>query len=259
MNLSEDEVVVLYSGGSDSTLAAALMCKRFRKVHLLTCRTSPMYSLEKSKANARLLRRKFGNNKVIHKFLDTDEIFKTIYRGNYLGDIQKYGTYVSACVCAACSLSWHVRAIIYDIENDIHFTCDGERYEKTPIWAEQMEPVLEMVRGFYKEYGIIYENPVYRIVRTDWKLFELGITEEKDVKLEGYAYDERGFSEDPRGHWKRTQPNCHGGVIGAMYLSCYFLPLYGQEANEKIAIEYYTEKINLCREYLQRRLGMPRG
>lgn len=249
--MNEDEVTVLYSGGTDSTLAAALMCMRFRKVRLLTYRTSVMSHLENTKLNVKLLQKKFGRDKITHELIDSDKIFRMLYRGNYLQDVKKYKTYLSACLCFSCNLSWHVKTIIYDIENNIHFTCDGERYEKPPLWAELMPEVLQMVRDLYKEYSITYENPVYNIKRTDWKLFELGITSEKNVKLDSFSRVVKGYSRDPWKRWHATQQHCSGGIVGALFLSCYFVPLYGQKVNEKIGIEYYKDKIDVCRKHIE--------
>jgi len=247
--MNGEEAVVLFSGGSDSTLAAVMACQRFSRVHLLTYRTSPMSRLEKSRINAKRLQQKFGSEKVTHEFLDSDKIFRMLYHGNYLRDLKKYKTYLSACVCSACSLSWHVSTIIYNIRHNIRHASDGERYEDIPIWAELMESNLKMVRGLYREYGISYETPVYKIRDTDRKLFELGITPERDVKIEHFGLEMGDYSLR---RWKSTQPDCHGGIVGAIYLSCFFLPLYGQAANEKTANEYYREKLDVCTQYLQR-------
>ena len=253
--VNKNEALVLYSGGSDSTLAAALACIRFEKVHLLTCRTSMMYNLRKAKANVALLQERFGKDKLIHKFLDSDEMFKIIYHSTYQSDIRKYRAYLPACVCAACSLSWHVTAIVYCLENNVDYAWDGERYEAPPIWAEQMKANLERVKELYKDYGIIYRNPVYGVDRTDHKLFELGVTRERDVKLEGFIHRDIAYPKHPLERWKSTQPDCHGGIIGVLYLSCYFVPLWGQEANEKIAAKYYDQKIPLCRVFIEKRVS----
>lgn len=246
----KDKVVVLYSGGSDSTLAAALMCRRFKHVYLLTYKTSPMSNVERSNRNFELLKEKFPKNKIIREFINSDNVFKKIYYNNYFCDFKKFKTYLCTSVCAACSLSWHTKTIIYCLKNHIHTVCDGERYEDPPIWAEQMKQILNMVRNFYKEYGINYENPVYEIDRTDWKLYEMGITKEKDVKLEGFANSKGETTENPNILWKKSQPNCHGGIIGAIYLTCYFLPRFGQEENERKAVEYYEEKIKYCKSII---------
>lgn len=251
--MSEDEITVLFSGGSDSTLAAALMCTRFRKVHLLTYRTSPMYNLQKAKKSVRLLQNKFGRDKITHRFIDSDEIFKKIYNGDYLNDLMKYKGFLSTCVCAACGLSMQVSTIIFDLKHDIHFTCDGEHYEEPPV-HEQIPSVLEMIRGLYKEYGISYENPVYKIKATDVKLFESGITSEKDVKIQPFAHGKRNAPDGLYTRWISTQPDCYGNIIGGIYLHCFFIPLYGQRRHETLTIEYYREKIEICREYLQNRL-----
>lgn len=260
---TEEEISVCFSGGTDSTLAAYLVCPRFKKVHLVTYIISAMGELGRCETHAKKLQKVFGKDKVSHEFMNIEDLFKKIYYGTYLHDIRKYKTYLPALFCAACSFSWHIKTVIYNLENNIHFTCDGEQGEKTyvtedkrieglkPMWSEQMIPVLKMVQDFYNEYGITYENPVYHVERTDWELYKLGFTDEKDFKLKGVASKkEKGFGTR-YAHVKSTQEKCTGAVIGNLYLLGYYLPLHGMEANERMSIEYYREKIEVGKKYIQ--------
>jgi hypothetical protein len=100
------------------------------------------------------------------------------------------------------------------------------------------EEGIKETRKFYNEYHIDYKNPVYNIVRTDWKLFEMGITPKKNVKFPHELVD---YS---------TQHHCKTGTIVNAYLMGYFFPLYGQEASARISIKYWREKIEISKRYI---------
>lgn len=235
---TKGEVSIPFSGGSDSTLVAAMMCGQFEKVHLLTYFHSGMPLAEKSKINAKNLANRFGKDKIIHKLINFEEFFKRLYYGSYLKDIEKYKGYMTPCFCNACQIAMHAKTILYNIENNIHFACDGYKREKRLLYVFMAEEGIKETRNFYKEYHIDYKNPVYNIVRTDWKLFEMGITPKKNVKFPHELLD---FS---------TQHHCKTGIIVNAYLMGYFFPLYGQEASARISIKYWREKIEISKGYI---------
>ncbi|MCO5382262.1 MAG: hypothetical protein NHB15_09400 [Methanosarcina barkeri] len=179
MSENKDQISVLFSGGSDSTLAAALACEQFNTVHLLTYFNSGMPFTEKAKINAGKLSNYFGKDKIVHKFINFEELSKKIYYDNYISDLLKYKGYMNPCFCNACQLAMHISTVSYNIENDIHFTCDGYKKEKGHIYIFMSQEGIEKLKSFYKCFDIEYKNPVYDIPRTDWKLFEMGITIKK--------------------------------------------------------------------------------
>lgn len=112
--LSEREVCVLYSGGSDSTLVAALSVQLgFRKVHLLTLdwsghNTSP----HKSITNVARLQTHYGNDHFIHRFSDSDQFFRQLYFQNLWHDYMKYGIFTQGA-CASCKIAMLLEAVRY--------------------------------------------------------------------------------------------------------------------------------------------------
>ena len=87
---SKGDVSVLFSGGSDSTLAAAVMCEQFDKVHLLTYFHPGLPFAERSKINAKRLAKRYGKDKIRHKLINFESIFKHLYYKTYLRDVQRY-------------------------------------------------------------------------------------------------------------------------------------------------------------------------
>lgn len=233
--MKREEVSVLFSGGSDSTLAAAFACKQFEKVHLLTFFQPSVSFVDNSKVNAQKLKDTFGKDKVTHKIICIEELFRKLYFGNYLRDLRSYGAFLAAGACFACQIAMHTAAIIYDIENKIGSTWDGYKREKEHIYVHMSREGLELTKEFYAGYGIDYQNPVYNVLRTDWELFELGITSQKNVKFP-YHVD------------YIAQPHCMQGVLLNAYLMSYYYPLHRKP--DPKWVKYYKEKISAATIYI---------
>lgn len=240
MDATSEDVSILFSGGSDSTLAAAYCAQRFRKVHLLTFHHSGMFYLENSKVNVKRLQRKFGRNKFIHKLIDIEECFHKLYFANYFYDLKRYRTFLAAATCNICQLAMHTQTILYNLENDIHFACDGYKEEKRHVYFIMSEEGLALLKNFYDEYKICYENPVYTILRTDWILYDLGIIPKKNVK---FPHEKLKYT---------TQHSCYHGILTNAYILGYYYPLY-KTSNKAWAI-YFKEKLGQAREYINAKI-----
>lgn len=239
-----DEVSVLFSGGSDSTLAAVKMCERFEKVHLLTYHHSAMFYVGKSKVNVNKLKRRCGEDKVIHRIISIDKLFQSILYGDLtqrMSDIKKYGTYLSACFCGACKLAMHARTVIYNLENGIRFSRDGANKGSVPFFPDVI--CKKELKDFYKQFGIDYESPIWeyngKTLRSDEELFKLGITRRKHLK---FPAEIQLFS---------TQHSCLDG-FHHIYVRGYYLPVYGAEAFKRISVSYYKDKMEICKKYVHK-------
>lgn len=226
--MKREEVSVLFSGGSDSTLAAAFMCRQFEKVHLLTFIRSGILSIDNAKVNAQRLKKKFGKDKLTHKFINMEQTFKKLYYDDYIRNLKSYGVFLVAGTCFACLLAMHTETIIYNLENKISSACDGYKKEKEHIYVPMSKEGIVYTKELYAKYGIDYLNPVYNITRTDWELFDLGITSKRDAK---FPY--HGLEAD-------YEPNCSQGVLTNAYISAYYYPLYHKRGDRWV--EYYKEK-----------------
>ena len=234
--MKREEVSVLFSGGSDSTLAAALACKQFGKVHLLTFFQSSISFVDNSKANAQKLKDMFGKDKVTHQIICIEEPFRKLYYGNYMRDLRSYGAFLVAGACFACQIAFHYSVIISNIENKIGSAWDGYEREKEHIYVHMAKEGIELTRKFYAGYDIDYQNPVYNVIRTDWELFGLGITPQKNVKFPYDRFD------------SMTQPHCMQGVLLNVYLLSYYYPLYRK--SDPKWVKYYKEKISAATTYI---------
>lgn len=231
IDTNKEDVSVPFSGGKDSTLVAALMCKHFKKVHLLTFTHSFLFDEDKTIVNVNKLKNMFGEDKIEHVFINIEYLFKEIYDSNYINDFKEYKTYLAACFCGACRLSMQTHTIIYNMENNIRFTRDGTN--KMGFDPAQHEWVIPLIKNFYSEYSIDYELPIYNVNRPDLELLEIGINSEKPQIF------------------YRNQPECGGGHFHNIYLRCYYLPMYGRGAHEKLSINWTKHKMEFCRKYIQ--------
>jgi hypothetical protein len=234
----KDEVSVLFSGGSDSTLVAALMCADFKKVHLLTFCHSGMVQISKTSINVKALKRKFGEEKVTHKYISIEQMYKRLYLDNFSSDLTRFKAYLSACSCYACQLTMHTATINYNLKNGIAQACTGYKREKAHVFFNMSEKGIKQIGSLYENYGMRLLNPVYDIVRTDWQLFDMGITAKRNVK---FPYEKIDFS---------TQHGCRNGIVVNAYLQGYYLPLFGRKNNEALASEYLREKMESAKKII---------
>lgn len=232
----DEEASVLFSGGSDSTLVAALLCMQFKKVHLLTFHHSAMSYTSNSEVNVERLQKKFGKDKVSYRLINIEDVFQKLYYGNYLSDLRRFGAFLAPATCNVCQLAMHTRTIMYNVENNIRVACDGYKKEKEHIYIIMAKDGIELVKEFYSEYGIKYDNPVYNLLRTDWKLYELGITPRRDVK---FPFERLHYS---------AQHSCFHGILTNAYLLGYHYPLHHKADGRWI--EYFKEKLELAKRYV---------
>jgi hypothetical protein len=235
-----NEASVLFSGGSDSTLAAAWCAERFDKVHLLNFHHSGMHSVGKSTVNVKRLRRKYGENKFVFKVVDIEESFHTLYFDNYYEDLRRYGTFLAAATCNICQLAMHVETVIYDVQNGVKFACDGYKREKEHVYIVMSQKGLNLLKNFYAKYGIQYENPVYDILRTDWVLYDLGITPRRNVK---FPYERLSYE---------AQHSCFHGILTNAYVLGYHYPLHLDRSDRWL--DYFKRKLKLAEDYVDRRI-----
>jgi len=155
-------VAILYSGGTDSTCAAAVLAERFETIHLLTfyehaTRHSPVPT-----KNVQLLRKYFAGVTFTHTVLSVDALVRYFWYERFAQTLRFHG-FLSLSTPGYSSLSWHVRTIHFCLENGITHVADGLTRELMHF-PGHVDEVVNMLRVLYQRYGISYENPV-----RDWQ------------------------------------------------------------------------------------------
>lgn len=229
--MKTSEVCIQFTGGKDSTLLAALMAQQFERVHLISFQQPLIVDLDKVPVNFVKLQQLYGDDKFTHTILDNEGLLKQLYSGTWLRDIKKYKTYAANNFCSPCRLAMITHTIAFCLQNEIGCVRDGAN--TTGFDLSQQTWALDMLKGFYREYDIDYDCPLYTTSRNDVELLELGLSAENPVIF------------------YRSQPLCKGGgEIHNLYFRCYFLPRYGRESRRQRDLEWLQDKFGYCRKFI---------
>ncbi|MBI5452894.1 hypothetical protein HY945_05535 [Candidatus Gottesmanbacteria bacterium] len=267
--MNNRDIIVLYSGGTDSTLTAALMAERFEKVHLITYERFGIFSATNPVINVQKLKQKFGDDKFTHRIIREDRLFKYVSYERYLYNLVKYRFFLLS-TCGLCKLSMHIRTIIFCLNNKIFNVCDGA-HQDMRLFPDQMISVINEIRKMYAVFGIEYTNPVFdfegpknidfvdklhleKILATEshdpikkqsttgYKLFQMGLMPLENVK--GTELDHK------------MQPRCFQFILFNIFVLWNYFADHSYEEYEKRTLTFYKEKIGrfigLLKEYTQK-------
>jgi predicted subunit of tRNA(5-methylaminomethyl-2-thiouridylate) methyltransferase len=201
MALQQNELVLLFSGGTDSTYTAVIMAKEYEKIHLLTYDRLGFFNVPNSKRSVELLRKEFGEQRFDQTVINFEEFFKKVSYHNYFRDLFKYGLYTLS-VCGLCKLAMHWRTICFCFENKLTCVCDGANEEM--IDPSQDEANIEHIRSLYGEFGIKYFNPVFKTLKEvrEKSLFDMGFFPVLHPKWTEFSWDRQSFCADEYLFWK---------------------------------------------------------
>ena len=258
-------IAILYSGGTDSTCAAAIMAKDFDIIHLLTFKRLGFFSIENSVLNSDKLKNKFKTKLLLHKIIDVDRLARFVYYQGYLKNIFKYG-FFSLSNCGLCALINHIRTAIYCLDNGLKDVADGINRE-WPFFPGHMEEIIGELKKMYSEFDIVYHTPVFDLVlpsepvfldkikgslnpissnripsdnkgeTTGKYLYKLGILPEENVK--GTALD------------RRMQARCFQFVLHNIFVYWYYMPDHSYRDYEKTTLLFFQDKIALIVKLLK--------
>ncbi len=240
MSGRKDHAAVLFSGGTDSTLAAAQMLEEFDRVTLLTFDPGFLFFLGNTRVHADKLKEKFGRDRVEHQIIDIRHFIKAILGDQVTEDVKEYGFNLASLVCLGCRLSMHAFAISWCLEHEVPYLADGSIRAQSTI-PEQMETVIRRNRRFYSQvYGIHHFSPIYEESESDQRLDELGISGKKKLKKQFILFD--------------TQATCAFGVPADVYGRLFYGKLVG-DTREADSEQYCAEKYPVMQKTILETLG----
>lgn len=251
-------IAILYSGGVDSTAAAVILAKQFDQIHLLSFRRLGLFNVERTRRNVELLKAKFGKTRFSHIIIDINKLFKMISYAEYFQSLRKYGLFLLS-TCGLCKLSMHVRALIYCLDNDIHFVADGANKHMI-YFPDQTGGYINEIKDFYSKFQISYLNPVFDFdcpeKDIDW-FHKLGVETEvsagNDKPAKKHTTSQLLFEEGilnivnakAQKINQATQARCFQLTLFNIFLHWYFLPTYGMSKYEQFTSGFYKERIHL--------------
>lgn len=230
---------VLFSGGSDSTLAAALFAERFGKVHLITLdRFSFIGARKYTLPNYERLCRTYGRERFERAVLPVGKLHKAISYHDYLGTIRRYGRAVAGLFFS--KIAMHARVAAYCLEHNITSVGDG-MVPYMSVYPDQNRIIaIDAVKKFYAAFGIRYENPVWDVAEhTEQLLYDKGITNQPRV---------RGGEDDKQVFYAEQ-------VLFALFAK-YMTTKYGSDGYEERLRPLFQERLawleELVREWQRR-------
>lgn len=251
-------VVVLYSGGTDSTCVVLLEAKNYEQVHLLSYNRFGIFNTENIKTNITKLKLMFSENKFIIKNINIDKIYKFISYKNYFSNLLKYGLF-NLSSCTLCKLSMHIRTIVYCIDNNINVVLDGSnKYSGESLATDQIEEVINSIKDLYSSFNISYITPVYNMKAPKEKTWLDKINNTKQYNNEittGTILKEKKFfdTENIKGtkQDKKMQARCFQQFISNIALKYYFINRFGIDTYKNNLKEFCNSKTELIKQYIK--------
>jgi len=253
------KALVLFSGGSDCTLAAAhaVMRDGFDEIVLLTYEVPVSCLDDNSKRNIPFLQKQFPETVFTHEMIPSGDILNKVITKKKWRFIRNHGL-IEASLCLHCRLAMHVRTVMYCLDNGIQQVFDGSNITMG-LWVDQTRQGLALVDQLYAAFGITIEHPVFGYIGDD--LFDLiKYLDEDDLKdtvkkstshelHEMQVLQEKDHKSDYLTSY-RAQPVCLGVVMSLIHSLGYRIPLRGYAAYAQEALEWYREKTALFEQLL---------
>ena len=167
-------VLLLYSGGMDSTAAAVLLARQFPNVRLLTC--APPYILgcrRLTVSRVRALQQTFSQIEISQLFASN---YSLLRRLRPLEAVR--GAKSSLLFCTACKLSMHLKAIEVSRREGLRYASSGIGVLEQQNFPDQLPDLESRVNRLYEDAGIRRISPLegrskaeVKELLTDYALF----------------------------------------------------------------------------------------
>lgn len=208
-----DNVLILFSGGRDSSLATCLLAQNGKLLTLFSAFNGAVVKSEVIAYRVNELKEVFGDAILKHEVVSTVSLFRRIALAEIEQDFAKYKYNL---IPVGDALATHAMAIVYCKRNRINLVASGYvRYENE--FPEQYPEIIALTKAFMKEYEIEYITPVFDYDSRDklkYRLLDFGISTKS---FEGISIFADTYSVPP----------------------------------VQVVEEYVIEKLSICREFIR--------
>jgi len=213
-----NEAVLLFSGGRDSSLAACLMANQNKKVHLLTCDNGVSIRPELADFRFKELQNTFPSHIVSRTVVPSYGLFRRIALVDIERDFQQFQKNL---ILLGYQLATHTEGIIFCKKMNINVLVSGFTHYESH-YAEQLPEAVKALTTFADSYDIDYRVPVYEFRSVDevkFRLLDFGVSTKS---LEGVSIFADTFS-DP---------------------------------SAEVVVRYIESKLPVCRDYISFKLNL---
>jgi len=152
-----NQQLLLFSGGRDSTLVAAMLMNNQIPLHLITADNGCGLFKEPLYIRYNELKNKYSDLLITHHIMSIAGSFREIALLNIENDILKFQKNL---VLLGEKLAMMAHAIVYCIRNEIKIINDGlTKYQDR--FSEQREIAKTYLQNLCTEYNVIYKSPIY--------------------------------------------------------------------------------------------------
>lgn len=175
---------LLFSGGSDSTLAACRLAEVFPVVHLntfdrpgfLATRSFPASRMERLSA-------RFPQSRLVHRVIDAGGFYHEVESWGGGRALKDYG-WLALDTCGHCKAALHWRNLVFCIDNGIRYAADGAVTGAEQFAEQNPRILMPQLAALYARFGVTLLRPCYESgLSVEDELFELGVTDARKIKL----------------------------------------------------------------------------
>lgn len=258
------ECAVLFSGGTDSTCAAALCAEQFDKVHLLTFFEKATQKSPIPRDAVRRLTEKYGADRFIHKVFNTDLLVRRLSYEKYIKNLSQHGFFLLSTP-GFSSLSWHLSALKYCLDHGIQAVRDGMTKELMHL-PGHMPGVRQLLSDFYGRFDISFGSPVIEWdVPPDQRFLDRLIVDrhgfanspnlQSSAATTGAWLYDRGLAPNPnvKGSLfdRLEQHDCYPYIVYNMFVFWLYAPLFGMKSFEEGVIKLMQEKLMTAHDWIK--------
>lgn len=174
-NRTEKDVLLLYSGGKDSTLSAVRLNNQGYNVHFIHFSNGQTLDADKPFLTFKYL---FRDKSGFNFFPENREVDISVLFHNYFSDwMTKYGNIIedgtisSEIRCLSCRMAMYTKALEYAKQHGYQYIAEGARISQK-FMIEQPE-MLELFRKLASQYGIQLLFPVLFLEDDNQEIKEL--------------------------------------------------------------------------------------
>jgi hypothetical protein len=224
-----------FSGGLDSTSVAYMAALQKKgRVHLHTFNHGYGYPFNSWAMKAvRTLDRALGEGVIVHRYVDTRDLFDLLAMKSLIADRKKYGAWFGCCL--GCTMAVITKILIYNLERRIPHAFFGSSVGGQ--YAVMSMPVtIAHQREYCGTYGILYSPP----------LLEANIVKETERQM----LDDAGVFRGHRFLDKHSFGNQGYCMLSLQHLPDVLFNIHPILDPEKVG-QFFRDKRPICERYIE--------